>query len=516
MSDGLLFIGQFGRLATAWWMCAASAGCAVGWPGSSDVRFAAMPSAAAAKPAPSRETSTRPAVAPAIRSHFSISNSQLEAELGDLASGVRGAAAIHLLDIGRARSGAVLGALAVSSRMGASPDQRATVLLIGQQHGDEPGGAEALLALARDAAEGRLTDVLRRVDLVIVPRLNPDGASVGQRGNAEGIDIDRDHLLLQTPEVQALAGLIRERDPAVVIDLREYDASASVGASQVDVVLRRATAPAVPPFIARAAREWFERPLEDALEREGWRWGPYPNARAEGIAPSGTGPDNAVEVAGLMNSVSLSIAARSSGSTSTYAAPRERAEFSAIRSVLTSAAAHAQDLVKLRHYVRAEVSAQACRGEIVPEQDRETHGAVDSESMPAAPSGSARSRPCGYWLSADASEAVGRLRQLGVEVDEVRVAASLLGDLYREREPGDGSPEPVKLVDALIEMPAGSYVVPLTQPLANIAIAALEPDTAYSYYAHHVIGQIDQVARLRALPEPTEADTQRDSSTEPR
>ena len=49
-------------------------------------------------------------------------------------------------------------------------------------------------------------------------------------------------------------------------------------------------------------------------------------------------------------------------------------------------------------------------------------------------------------------------------------------------------------------MPAGSYYVPLNQPLANLAVAALEPDTQNSYFANRLIHQLEDTARVMASP----------------
>ena len=97
-----------------------------------------------------------------------------------------------------------------------------TVLLVGQQHGDEPAGAEALLVLAKELAQGTLKPLLERINVIIVPRANPDGAAAGQPTTANGIDMGRDHLLLNTPEARALAKLVRDYRPIVVVDAHEY------------------------------------------------------------------------------------------------------------------------------------------------------------------------------------------------------------------------------------------------------------------------------------------------------
>src|SRR5690606_35032588 len=97
-----------------------------------------------------------------------------------------------------------------------------TVLLIGQQHGDEPASAEALLVVASELASGSLQGLLDRINVLVLPRVNPDGAARGQAAAANGVDLDTDHLLLSTPEARAVAQLARDYRPLVVIDAHEY------------------------------------------------------------------------------------------------------------------------------------------------------------------------------------------------------------------------------------------------------------------------------------------------------
>src|SRR3954470_5810753 len=77
---------------------------------------------------------------------------------------------------------------------------RPVIWLIGQQHGNEPAGGEAMLALASTLAKGGLAPLLARVSVVIVPRANVDGAAADKRVLASGADPNRDHLLLSQPE----------------------------------------------------------------------------------------------------------------------------------------------------------------------------------------------------------------------------------------------------------------------------------------------------------------------------
>ena len=91
------------------------------------------------------------------------------------------------------------------------------VLLWSQMHGDEPTATSALFDLCHWLTAHRTDPVVVRLldslTLHIVPMLNPDGAQRFQRRNAQGIDINRDALLLQTPEGQTLKALLQKRGP---------------------------------------------------------------------------------------------------------------------------------------------------------------------------------------------------------------------------------------------------------------------------------------------------------------
>lgn len=457
---------------------------------------------------------------------------------------------IKVLDLGTSQSGqpleavsftrppdATAAAAAASAVAGLLPGQRPTVLLVAGQHGDEPAGTEALLVVAQDLAAGRLDAVLDRVDVVIMPRANPDGAALFQRDAADGSDINRDHLLLRTPEAQALARLQVVLVPIVVMDLHEYPVGGvfdrKFGAVQrFDVLLQYATVANLPPFVTRAAEEWFRLPLIAGLRGAGLSADWYATTSADPadrrLSMGGVGPQIGRNAAGLRHAVSLLVETRGGGLGRTDLGRRVQAQVVAVTSVLGNAALHAGDLVKLRQFVDRETAAKACQGEAVveaaPTPSEYALSVLDPDSgairrinvgwdsaleLRALKS---RPRPCGYWLAAGESDAVRRLRLLGVEVSQLEEPAELRGETYREiaRQPVAGDPHGqvgattrvvVQTVPSLLDLAAGGYYVSLAQPLADLALAALEPESPAGFAANRVIAGVSGVARILQRPD---------------
>jgi len=96
------------------------------------------------------------------------------------------------------------------------------VLIFAQQHGNEPSGKEGALMLLRDIANGALDDILQKVELHLVPQMNPDGNDINARRNGHGMDLNRNHMIMTEPEVIGLHELYVKIDPEVTLDVHEY------------------------------------------------------------------------------------------------------------------------------------------------------------------------------------------------------------------------------------------------------------------------------------------------------
>ncbi|MBK5220861.1 MAG: DUF2817 domain-containing protein [Thermoleophilia bacterium] len=105
------------------------------------------------------------------------------------------------------------------------PDPALKVLVIGAIHGNETAG----MAIARRLIRGPAP---QRTELFVVPTINPDGVAANTRGNAHGVDLNRNFSYdwrplgggeysgagpLSEPESRAAQRLIRRVQPDVTI-----------------------------------------------------------------------------------------------------------------------------------------------------------------------------------------------------------------------------------------------------------------------------------------------------------
>ena len=92
-------------------------------------------------------------------------------------------------------------------------------------HGNEPSSREGCLIIARELAfseDPRTLDLLRNMNVLIVPAINGDGRAANTRGNSTGQDLNRDHSLLRQPETFSLAAMVRDYSPEIAYDGHEF------------------------------------------------------------------------------------------------------------------------------------------------------------------------------------------------------------------------------------------------------------------------------------------------------
>lgn len=116
--------------------------------------------------------------------------------------------------------------------------QKPIVLINANIHAGEVEGKEATLMLLRDVAYNRLEPLLTNQIILIIPIFNPDGnekigmnrrdngpEKAGVRYNGQYLDLNRDFLKMESPEVRALVSLFNQWDPVLFIDLHTTNGS---------------------------------------------------------------------------------------------------------------------------------------------------------------------------------------------------------------------------------------------------------------------------------------------------
>jgi hypothetical protein len=209
---------------------------------------------------------------------------------------------IHLTTFGYTSEGRSLPLLVV----GAPDASAASVLASGKTriyvqggiHSGEACGKEALLMLLRRFSAGQYPSWTDSLVLLIAPIYNADGAErvqltnrprqhgpmggMGQRPNADGLDLNRDHTKLDSPEARSLVGLMNAYDPHLSVDLHTTNGTRHAYHLTYSPPLH----PNTPGTIDRFLRDqWLPEVTRRIKEKHGWDYYYYGNAYPRGGEP---------------------------------------------------------------------------------------------------------------------------------------------------------------------------------------------------------------------------------------
>jgi hypothetical protein len=160
------------------------------------------------------------------------------------------------------------------------------------QHGDERAVQRSLRAfLARVAGLPGILDP--RVQVAALELANPDGSVLRARANVEGIDLNRDHLLLRAPETNSIHHFVANWRPHFIVDMHNYPSRRLHLLNRNlrlawDLCLDFPTNPAIEirdghPLLASLAEQ-----LACRLSASGYRFGRYTIIQANGSVRHGT------------------------------------------------------------------------------------------------------------------------------------------------------------------------------------------------------------------------------------
>ncbi len=95
-------------------------------------------------------------------------------------------------------------------------------LFFAQQHGNEHSGKEGALKLITELLKPENNFLFDKIDLALIPQVNPDGSEKNQRRNGNNADLNRNHLILTEPETIALHNLFNGFLFDAALDVHEY------------------------------------------------------------------------------------------------------------------------------------------------------------------------------------------------------------------------------------------------------------------------------------------------------
>lgn len=421
-------------------------------------------------------------------------------------------ARVTLGSIGQTAEGRNLPLLIVGDPPPADPaelGERIVVLAFGGIHAGEVCGKEALQMLARDLALAEQPGLLGDVVLLLVPVLNGDGnermrvdnrpgqvgpeQGMGTRRNGQGLNLNRDFVKLEAPATRGLVRLIREWDPALLIDTHTTDGSQHRHPLTYDSPRH----PATPAGVLEFARDVLLPAAGERLAAQGDSLFFYGNFSADqsGWNTYPAMPRYSTHYGGLRNRISILSEA--------YAyAPYERRVRSSYRFVAALAGLAAERRPEIQALLaHADEQTQEAVGDSLAIATRNQAFAQSFTVFGIAADGTPHDYRCRYDGLAVASRKVQRpraylfppgldeleqtLQRHGIEVEELREDLELAVESYRlealdyEEQLYEG--RRLARLEVRVEpetnwVRAGTRVVRCAQPLGNLAVVLLEPE----------------------------------------
>ncbi len=366
---------------------------------------------------------------------------------------------VHLTTFGTSVEGRELPLLVIANPPASSADQlkrsKLTVLLMANIHAGEVCGKEAGLMLARELASGEAA-LLDQINVLIAPIYNPDGNErmskdnrpgqvgpengMGQRHNAQDLDLNRDHMKLESPEVRAFAKLLNDWDPEIVIDSHTTNGSYHQYALTYDGPRN----PAAPDKLVAYVRDSFLPEASRRMEQDsGYRsfyYGDFNRDHTQWI----TYPDwprYNTQYVGLRGRIGILSEAYA------YISYKDRvlATKAFVQSCLTTAANSSQEIQKMLAGIRADATKTVAAtipiaSEWTPLPQRfDVLGYVEKESADGRLKGTdekrtytgvrflglarptaAVAKPFAYLIPADQHKVIANLKLHGVRLHELR------------------------------------------------------------------------------------------------
>ncbi len=415
------------------------------------------------------------------------------------------------------------------------------VYIQGNIHAGEVEGKEAMLELLRELKEGKHSEWRRRLILLIVPIFNADGndvislynrpwqhgpiAGMGQRANAQGLDLNRDHMKLETPEVLSFVKMMNEYDPHVTLDLHTTNGSFH----GYHIMYSFALNPVIDSTLDNFTRNVFFPKVEQKMESQKWRihrYGDYLEktpAGKPGFYFWAAVPRFNSNYVGLRNRLAILSEAYSYISFKQRIAATKALVINildvangnsiAIKEAIQQADETAKNIGQFDSLaVRAEVVESDSAQEILLAAVKEERNPYSNEVMYLMNEDSLkkivtaefyRTRatkkakvPVRYVIPDSLKEVIALVRKHGIKIDTVKESKRINVQRFVIKDNKQAAQQfqkhSMRTLEGAFEtveqtIPAGSFVVEMNQPLSRVAFYLLEPESEDGAVAWNVV-----------------------------
>jgi dipeptidyl-peptidase-4 len=377
------------------------------------------------------------------------------------------------------------------------------VVLAAGVHGGERTLRESVLILVRELATpgSEMNKLLDSLVIIVVPQINPDGFSAEPnptRGNLWGLDLNRDYMKLEQPEIQGyVQNVILRWAPHLFIDGHNggsfpYNLNYQCGShaahdQRITLLCDKEIFPAIDKRLAADKfRSWY-----------------YTGGNAEEWRVGGSEPRIGRNYGAFANSVGILFESPGGQPMETGV----RSGLLGYKAVVEWSAANGKTLVSTVHTARRETIALGEKpGDSVPLEVRYEAEDYPVNYLIGEGQGDARKivevkgarlmkkpvptierpRPYAYVLPREATEAVALLRRHGIAVEQLREATPLTVAAYtikgvthapQYNHAAAASVQVGEVVNVQRTFPAGSYVIRTAQMQGRVAVHLLEPET---------------------------------------
>lgn len=379
---------------------------------------------------------------------------------------------------------------------------KTTVWYQSQIHPNEPAAGEGALVVVTDlVTDPETAALLDDINIVVVPRINPDGSYLFSRATYDGFDMNRDHMSLKAAELAQLHTAYRLFMAEVVVDTHEFTFYGANTAGYMNDADDIETTPATSLNNNAAVTDF-------ALDMCGYTFEQLKDAGLR-VYHYGQTSNNPIGRAyfGLYDCLSFLVETRGIGAGKTNFERRVFSQETAVLSYLTYAAEHSEEIKELVADAREETIAkgatydeddvlvlyQTASGEtqtdyegtlIQYNMDGTVHSSETDTMALYDNIERSRIRPTAYVIPADL-ENIDKILYIldnqGAEYYRLSDGSRATLEQYYYVGPYEERGIEAGLRDAeRVRFSNGAYVIPMDQVAGNVIAMLMEPDVTDS------------------------------------